>query len=57
MKQQMLTVQRVDQSPMNEKRWCLTLSCGHEIWVTANRKPTRVQAPCERCTHAEAARQ
>lgn len=48
-KLQIFTVQRADQSPMNPKRWCLTLSCGHEVWVTANRKPTRMKAECDRC--------
>jgi len=48
-KLQVMTVQRVDQSPMNARRWCLTLSCGHEVWVTAVRKPQRMKAECERC--------
>lgn len=48
-KLQVMTVRRVDQSPMNPKRWCLTLSCGHEMWVTSNRKPQRMQTECERC--------
>jgi hypothetical protein len=55
-KRQVMTVQRVDQSPMNAKRWCLTLSCGHEVWVTANRKPARMKAECERCLMVEAER-
>ena len=53
---QLMTVRRVDQSPLNPKRWCITLSCGHEVWITAARKPTRMKAACERCTHLEASR-
>jgi len=30
---------RVDCSPMNAKRWAIELGCGHEIWVSADRKP------------------
>jgi len=52
-KLQVKTVQRADQSPMNPKRWCLTLSCGHEVWVTANRKPQRMKEQCERCPPVE----
>lgn len=48
-KYSLMTVQRVDQSPMNPKRWCLTLSCGHEEWVTASRKPKIMKAECTRC--------
>jgi hypothetical protein len=44
-------VERVDQSPMNPKRWCLTLVCGHEVWVNGNRRPTAKTAICERCTN------
>lgn len=46
---QEMTVQRVDRSPMNPKRWCLTLSCGHEVWVTSKSKPTRMKAMCDTC--------
>lgn len=49
MKSPIMTVQRVDQSPMNPKRWCLTLSCRHEVWVTANSKPKRMKAKCDVC--------
>jgi hypothetical protein len=35
-------VTSADQSPMNARRWCCELSCGHEVWVTASRKPKRV---------------
>ena len=46
---QEMTVQRVDQSPMNPKRWCLTLGCGHEIWVTSKSRPQRMKAMCDTC--------
>jgi hypothetical protein len=42
-------VVRVDQSPLNPQRWCLTLECGHEAWVNSTRKPTRKSASCGRC--------
>lgn len=44
-----IAVVRVDQSPLNAKQWQLTLSCGHWQWVTANKRPTRKTAKCERC--------
>ncbi len=48
------TVTRIAQSPMSASRWCLDLACGHEVWVTATRKPQRKQATCERCdSHIE----
>lgn len=43
------TVLRVDRSPMNEKRWSLTLSCGHEGWVTSGRRPAKKTAFCAVC--------
>ena len=45
-KQQIL---RIDQSPMNPKRWCLELACGHEAWITTVRRPTRKSAVCYDC--------
>ena len=42
-------VLKVTQSPMNPKRWCLDLECGHEQWVTSNKKPTRKTISCDRC--------
>lgn len=42
-------VKRITQSVLNPVRWCLDLECGHETWVTANRRPTRKTAKCERC--------
>lgn len=49
MAKQEKTVQRVDQSPMNPQRWCLTLSCGHEEWVTSKSKPKRMKMKCSQC--------
>ena len=42
-------VVRVDPSPMNRKRWCLQLSCGHEVWVTRVKRPTAKTANCPEC--------
>jgi hypothetical protein len=39
-------VLRVTLSPLNNRRWCLGLACGHELWVTAKRRPTRRTAVC-----------
>lgn len=39
----------VDQSPLNAKRWLLTLACGHGLYVTASRKPTRKTTKCHQC--------
>ncbi len=45
-------VLRVDQSPMNPRRWCLELSCGHEEWVTATKRPTKRYVKCGKCLDA-----
>ena len=34
-------VLRTDRSPMNAKRWCCELECGHEVWVTRDRAPKK----------------
>lgn len=44
-----IAVLRIDRSPMNAKRWTLSLSCGHEVWVTATKKPARKTAKCPTC--------
>ena len=44
-----IAVVRVDLSPMSPRRWVLTLACGHEVWVTASRKPGRETCKCETC--------
>ena len=46
---QVMTVTRVDQSPMNPQRWCLTLTCGHEVWITSRRRPKGMKAECQCC--------
>lgn len=40
---------RVDQSPMNKERWCILYECGHEVWVTAKRKPGIKKRICQEC--------
>lgn len=44
-----IAVLRVDQSPLNAKRWELSLSCGHTLWVTANKRPARKAVKCSTC--------
>ena len=42
-------VLRVDRSPLNERRWCLELKCGHEVWITSKREPQRKIIKCSAC--------
>ena len=49
MKTPVRKVARIDQSPMNETRWCLTLECKHEVWMTAKNRPARENMRCEQC--------
>jgi hypothetical protein len=42
-------VVRIDRSPMNKRRWCLELECGHEEWITSSRRPTREFTICCKC--------
>lgn len=44
-----MNVVRVDPSPMNSMRWLLSLSCGHEVWITAKSRPKRKTVKCETC--------
>lgn len=44
-------VVRVSPSPMNAKRWCMDLECGHEVWVTG-RKPKRAMENCTKCAQS-----
>jgi hypothetical protein len=37
------------QSPLNPTRWCCTLQCGHDMWVTSKRKPKAKLLDCQRC--------
>lgn len=46
-------VRRADRSPMNETRWSLVLSCGHETWVTSKRRPAKKTALCMMCAESE----
>ena len=32
-------VTRITQSPISAVRWCLDLSCGHEMWITHKGRP------------------
>ena len=45
----MKTVVRIDQSAMNALRWVMQLSCGHDVYVTAKRKPKKKTATCDKC--------
>jgi hypothetical protein len=36
-------------SPLNSRQWNCSLSCGHDFWVTATRKPTKKTAYCTKC--------
>lgn len=45
-------VTAVRQSPLNAMRWNLELACGHEVWVSAKRKPKRKRQECHPCTAA-----
>jgi hypothetical protein len=36
-------------SPLNPTRWCCTLQCGHDAWVTSKRKPKVKLLDCQRC--------
>jgi hypothetical protein len=42
-------VVRVNQSPMNPLRWCIELSCRHEVWVTRKSKPKVKVMSCAEC--------
>lgn len=44
-------VMRVAQSPMNAQRWCCTLECGYEMWVTAKKGPRKPKMNCDRCSY------
>lgn len=46
-------IERVKQSPVNAFRWCLELDCGHDVWVTAKRRPQRTRIVCTRCQAKE----
>jgi hypothetical protein len=48
-------VLRVDRSPMNALRWCCELECGHEVWITSKRRPSRSRMKCSKCATQNAA--
>lgn len=39
----------VNRSVMNARRWCLALVCGHDLWVTATRRPRAKAVSCPKC--------
>lgn len=44
---------RATRSPMNPKQWCLDLECGHDLWLTSQRKPkVGARALCPKCNEA-----
>lgn len=43
------TVTGVRQSPMNAMRWSVDLSCGHDVWVTAKKRPKAKAMTCPKC--------
>lgn len=46
-------VVQATRSPLNPKRWLLSLACGHEAWVTRSSRPRRgAMHDCERCDDA-----
>lgn len=47
-------VKVITRSPMNALRWCLQLSCGHDVWVTRKGPPKVQRLFCERCATAAA---
>jgi len=49
-KPKMKHVWRVTRSPMNPLRWCLTLDCNHEEWITAKSRPVRQFMRCSKCS-------
>lgn len=42
-------VLRVDVSPVNARRWVLSLSCGHDLWVTSEWRPVCKTVKCFKC--------
>lgn len=48
-----LAVRSVERSPMNARRWFVSLACGHGVWLTASRRPARKTMGCSTCATAE----
>lgn len=49
-------IESVKQSPLNARRWCLQLDCGHDQWMTSARRPTRQTIRCAKCSEKAATR-
>jgi len=45
----MKKINSIKQSPVNYLRWCCSLECGHDQWITAKQKPTRKLMRCQCC--------
>jgi hypothetical protein len=41
-------VLRVDRTDKKDV-WCLTLGCGHELWITSKSEPFAKSKPCPTC--------
>ena len=55
MKSKKRKVVSITQSPMNNKRWCLELECGHDVWITSKSHPKRNTEKCTTCDREEEA--
>lgn len=42
-------VVKITRSPSNGSRWCITLDCGHEHWITRLTRPRPKLAWCTTC--------
>jgi hypothetical protein len=45
----MARIVKITQSPLNKKQWCCDLHCGHDVWVTADRRPRVQNMFCAKC--------
>ena len=48
-------IESIKQSPLNARLWCCQLDCGHDQWITAGSRPTRLTLRCSRCAALGAA--
>lgn len=39
---------KIDQ--ITERRWLLTVACGHEVWMTSDRRPRVKTIICSKCS-------
>lgn len=51
----MAKVLKVTQAPLNKLQWCCSLHCGHDVWVTAKRRPKGQNLACPKCIEAQSA--